>query len=339
VDETKDGTTAWFPPETASDAAYAAQTDSLVAAVWDFDDDGLPTIADLAIYRSVIWVSDDFNQTFEGQPRVHLHLIEAEQTLRDYLDLGGNVLLTGWEGASGTKRPLDYPIDLEPGDFLYDYFGLDVVDKEQQALLNGPVGEGSFPTIDLDPTRLRSTLNGNQIRGEYFTALRPGTDVAYRYDSDEPAAPYHLQPNGVARIGAGYRTIYWGFPLYHLQNADAHAALVAALAFLEDPGASDAPTIAAGGRWSLSASRPNPFSRETEVHFVVPGTSADVELAVYDLAGRRVRNLASGRIPGGLHARTWDGRNEDGRPVATGVYFYRLKAAETSLTRKVVLLR
>jgi flagellar hook assembly protein FlgD len=64
-----------------------------------------------------------------------------------------------------------------------------------------------------------------------------------------------------------------------------------------------------------------------------------VELAVYDLAGRRVRNLASGRIPGGLHARTWDGRNEDGRPVATGVYFYRLKAAETSLTRKVVLLR
>ena len=340
VDETKNGATIWFPPEATADAVYASQLDTLAVAVWDRDVDGLPTLADLAEYSSVIWVSDDFNQEFQGQPIVQQHLFGAEEQLRDYLDLGGNLMLVGWEATAGLKRPLEYPIDLEPGDFLHDYFGLDVVGHEMGSELVRPLGVGPFPTLDFDPDRMRPNWNGGLIRGEYFTSLQGDAEILYRYDSDEPAGPFHLQPNGVRREGGAYRTVYWGFPLYHLDDADAHQALIAVYQFFgEFPGATSAPAVTSLEHWALSRSHPNPFTRETEIRFVVPGDAAELDLSVYDLAGRRVRKLASGIVPGGLHSRTWDGRNDDGRQVAAGVYFYRLSAPERTLTRKLVLLR
>jgi flagellar hook assembly protein FlgD len=47
----------------------------------------------------------------------------------------------------------------------------------------------------------------------------------------------------------------------------------------------------------------------------------------------------AGDLPGGRHSVTWDGRNDEGRGVATGIYFYRLEGPEETLTKKLVLLR
>jgi flagellar hook assembly protein FlgD len=62
-----------------------------------------------------------------------------------------------------------------------------------------------------------------------------------------------------------------------------------------------------------------------------------VEVAVYDLRGRRVRSLIRGSLRGGDHDVTWNGRDEGGRAVASGVYFARARVGgEVSLTRLVV---
>jgi len=95
------------------------------------------------------------------------------------------------------------------------------------------------------------------------------------------------------------------------------------------------------GEWRVDASYnyPNPFNPTTAISFTVPAPGADVRLTVYDLAGRVVRTLVSGAVEGGEHVAVWNGRDEAGRPVGSGVYFYRLTVGGTSVERKMVMLK
>jgi hypothetical protein len=84
--------------------------------------------------------------------------------------------------------------------------------------------------------------------------------------------------------------------------------------------------------------RPNPFNPRTTIRF---GLSAPTmaTLGVYDLAGRQLRLLQSGRLPAGDHAFRWDGRDGAGRPLGTGVYLYRLQAGPEVSTGKLSLVK
>jgi rhodanese-related sulfurtransferase len=92
---------------------------------------------------------------------------------------------------------------------------------------------------------------------------------------------------------------------------------------------------------SLSAAVPSPFSSTTRIAYSVPTAeaSAQVTLSVYDSLGRLVaRPVDSGRGAGTHHV-DWDGSDRFGRPVPSGVYFYRLTWNGQSRTRSVVLIR
>jgi hypothetical protein len=89
----------------------------------------------------------------------------------------------------------------------------------------------------------------------------------------------------------------------------------------------------------LFQNTPNPFNRSTEVRYYVPRAS-EVTLTVYDTAGRLVARLVDGTPKAaGAHLAGWDGRDVNGRPIASGVYFYRLQAGKLSKNRKMVLIR
>jgi flagellar hook assembly protein FlgD len=64
-----------------------------------------------------------------------------------------------------------------------------------------------------------------------------------------------------------------------------------------------------------------------------------VEISVYDVRGTLVRKIWSGGLEPGFHSVEWDGTNNLGSPVASGVYFYQLKTEERNLVRKMQLLR
>jgi hypothetical protein len=89
---------------------------------------------------------------------------------------------------------------------------------------------------------------------------------------------------------------------------------------------------------SLLGNRPNPFNPVTIVTFSVPRV-AEVDLAVYDVAGRRVTTLASEEFDGGRHEVIWDGTSHAGEPVASGIYFCRLSALGEEISSKMVLLK
>ena len=82
---------------------------------------------------------------------------------------------------------------------------------------------------------------------------------------------------------------------------------------------------------------PNPFAAEPGASVASPSRSA-VELTIHDVLGRRVRTLLAGSVEG-VHAIRWDGRDEDGRPLASGVYFVRLARDGGAASRQVVLAR
>jgi len=100
-------------------------------------------------------------------------------------------------------------------------------------------------------------------------------------------------------------------------------------------GGEDAP---APSEFRLHTNRPNPFNPTTTIRFDLP-RRARVVLSVYAISGRRVTVLADGHYGPGVFERTWDGRDDRGREVASGVYFTRLVAGDFTATKKMVLLR
>jgi flagellar hook assembly protein FlgD len=69
------------------------------------------------------------------------------------------------------------------------------------------------------------------------------------------------------------------------------------------------------------------------------GGKTEVSVVVYDVRGSRVRTLVSGAQAAGKHVVEWDGRNDSGSPVGSGVYFYRMTTSGFSSVRKMVLLK
>ena len=67
--------------------------------------------------------------------------------------------------------------------------------------------------------------------------------------------------------------------------------------------------------------------------------SGPVQIGIYDLTGRSVRNLTSNGYAAGLHEVEWDGRNDTGAGVASGVYFYKLVAGSFQDVRKLVVTK
>jgi hypothetical protein len=88
---------------------------------------------------------------------------------------------------------------------------------------------------------------------------------------------------------------------------------------------------------------PNPFNPSTTIRLEVPfregGSPLGVELIVFDAQGRAVRTLFRGRLTPGRHAIPWDGRDDRGRPVASGVYLARITADGLRAQHKLTLVR
>ena len=83
---------------------------------------------------------------------------------------------------------------------------------------------------------------------------------------------------------------------------------------------------------------PNPFNASTVIRFSLPA-ACRFNLAVYDITGQKVRDLVTGSLPAGDHSVAWNGRDNSGRQVSSGVFFARLSTGKSALTCKMLLLK
>ena len=90
--------------------------------------------------------------------------------------------------------------------------------------------------------------------------------------------------------------------------------------------------------FALFQNYPNPFNATTILHYDIP-EPADVKIVIYDILGRRVKELVNQTQYYGYKKIIWDGKDDMGVLVAAGVYFFRTELGPLSETRKMVLLK
>ena len=88
----------------------------------------------------------------------------------------------------------------------------------------------------------------------------------------------------------------------------------------------------------LAQNYPNPFNPETTIGFYLPNTSP-VSITIHNVLGQLIQTLVHGSLPAGDHTVEWDATDLYDRPVASGIYFYRMEVGEFTSTRKMVLVR
>ncbi len=167
--------------------------------------------------------------------------------------------------------------------------------------------------------------------GDWYEIVNSQAPV---YGGSGPTNPGTIVPDPIPQGGyaqsveiaipkMGFVVLAWGTPTSIPDEPDA-------------PADGSADGAATGAR--LLGAFPNPSNPRTTVAFTLPVPST-VNLAVYDAAGRKVRLLADRRFDAGEGRVVWDGRDDGGAPLSSGIYFVRMVSSGETDTRKVVLLK
>ena len=90
--------------------------------------------------------------------------------------------------------------------------------------------------------------------------------------------------------------------------------------------------------FSLYQNYPNPFNSSTMLHYDLPQKS-HVTIVIYDMLGGHIRSIVSGMQDAGYNSVTWDGKDDLGKPVSSGVYLYQIRAGDFTKTSRMVLLK
>ena len=214
-----------------------------------------------------------------------------------------------------------------------DQFAVGIDDFDGQVALTGQFvgfpdfGGGALDGGGPDPDAFVALFGA---QGEHVWSRGIGAGEAYAYGYDVALAP----GSRVWVTGGAQGTVDFGGG--ELATADGSLdAWLAQYGPADPSGVDDTPTARS---FVLGAPRPNPFNPSTRIDFTLL-RSGPAELAVYDLAGRKLRVLHAGPLAAGNHGFAWDGRDERGRAAASGVYHFRLTTAAGSEMRKAVLVK
>jgi flagellar hook assembly protein FlgD len=89
---------------------------------------------------------------------------------------------------------------------------------------------------------------------------------------------------------------------------------------------------------ALHGNYPNPFNPTTTISYSVR-EKQPVQLVIYNMLGQKVKTLVNGEVEPGNHSAVWHGRDNNGRPVASGVYFFKMHAGKYTSTKKMILMK
>lgn len=183
--------------------------------------------------------------------------------------------------------------------------------------------------VDLNLNEFSDAEKWQTISGGIPSREKLDRDVAFVMAT----GPFSLAPNETVEIGFAFLA---GESETDIKtNAQAASDLWDALVVTS---VARQPETATPETFALQQNYPNPFNPETRIQYTI-AQAGEVELSVFNLLGQRVATLVDGVQESGSYSVTWNGLDDHGRRVASGVYVYRLVAGEQTLTRKMVMLR
>jgi hypothetical protein len=262
---------------------------------------------------------------------------EDRTALTGFLDAGKNLLVTGQDIAA----------DIDTTAFLTSYLGIGLSqDTNPDAILNGVPGDPLGAQLPQILTQGAGGAGNQTSRDELAVTDSNIAFPSIMYDTTAATIGGMRVEKGAARC------IFLGFGFEAVNNANNPAfvkrtdMMLAMLTYLRHPTAiGDGPADPAGSLprvMALEQNYPNPFNPETSISFSVPGNEKEVtavRLSVYNMRGRLVKMLIDRKVEAGRHTVVWDGRDETGRQVSSGIYLYRLDAGDEVAVRKMVVLK
>lgn len=208
-----------------------------------------------------------------------------------------------------------------------------------------------FPFQDDEIGELLNTI---KIVDEPGADNQTSADVLYNFGDAEPI--YYYMPGGDEKVGAihnqsgdedGYRLVFFGFGFEAISYQEGNPnisspeeVMQVVLDWLHQP--TDVPEenliLNAPKKPALHQNFPNPFNPETVIKFDLP-EKAEVMLSVYDITGKLVKTLVNEKRDAGYYTVTWDGVDERGKSVSSGIYLYRIHAGEFDAIKRCILLK
>jgi hypothetical protein len=340
-------------PPSVFQAAFTAI--GKTADIWDWDDLGLPTVDILLAYTGILvdesWYLDSYQQTLLSS------YLDTDDGTRKQLFIMGRDLSYGSSARAWMEQytGASYVKD-DPGWREITSTAGDPIGNDETFVISG-----SYP----DEVELSTSWPGGAVV-YYYSAASSALELfsteqetkefyeksgkewdprvwPHAPDSDDAAA-------GVRFTGPFHNAVYFTFDFNYIQEDTRRAEILdRALAWLNTAGgltidggrgfvAEETPEIP--DHLTLWQNYPNPFNPVTRVQFGIPnGYDGQVELRIYNVNGQLVRTLFEGTAKPGIHEFEWNGLNDRGVSVSSGIYFCRFVAGDDAQTRKMVLLR
>jgi len=215
-----------------------------------------------------------------------------------------------------------------------------------------PVNTGVFyncPPLAADIDRdnryeiiLQSNLNSIQIYNNDGTGMS-GFPFNMNYNGSTPATLTDFDGDGNYELVTGYSNGVLVVKLRrNMGNLDAWTVYRGSLnrqgSFSATGFVGNSEELVISDRF-FTSNYPNPFKDNTTISFSLPKAVNNVSLTIYNSKGQKVKNIIQGNIGKGEHSFIWNGADNYGKPVSSGIYFYRLQAGDKQLTRKMLMLK
>ncbi|OGC78512.1 MAG: hypothetical protein A2Z27_00160 [candidate division Zixibacteria bacterium RBG_16_50_21] len=303
-------------------------------ATFDYSGYGeVPDLGTLGPHNVVVWLDDDY----------YTHqVLDDTVLLKDYLEAGGKLLISSWN--SFQYLPGGLPRSFVPGEFIYDYLKISSATKDSVSLADfqGASGEAGlgYPGVTVDTSKPTASWNGI-LKHVAKLGLRPEAELIYYYDSKNDRTGYEGEICGLRYMGNDYDLAFLSFPIFYLNFADAQTLVAKVMTDfgIPTPVEPHKPTVSVVPKeFQLGQNYPNPFNPSTTMKYSLP-EAAFVKLEIFNILGQRVKTLVETRQGAGFYTVIWDGKNEAGENVSSGIYFYRLDTEKAKSVKKMVLLR
>lgn len=226
---------------------------------------------------------------------------------------------TGWIGGGGYGVMIDLPPSAYPVRVESAYVRIGAVTAQPLTveILDGSSGAPGAVLATRTLNGVANTFNGIDFRsdsvrisgGRFFIGAKG--NIAFSRETTAPIS---------------YRTWEFTGGWAPYRSQDLEDALIRATVVPETPTSVDPSTFGIPEGFVLEQNYPNPFNPTTTIRYALP-VAAKVNLSIYNLLGQKVAELTNDVHSAGFHTKEWNGRNQAGIQVSTGMYFYRIEVA------------
>ena len=327
VDETKNWISGNYPHDTTQDNFYNYIMNGYNFIEYEYGSaTQKPVLADLVPYSTVLWHADDY---------IEFMASGSVPDFVNYLDVGGKLWLVGWKPTANLRNFSTYPVEFNPGNFIYDYLKISQANLSVMSdSFQSAIGLSDYPDIDIDPTKIPIPIWSGTMRYiEAFNSFSPGENI-YTIDMKNNSSPFEGSVCGVRYLGSDYKIAVFGFPLYFMNQEQARAAAQKVMTdFGELPGVAEY----TDNQLQITECRfdqnvPNPVRDILKIRFVSPDERR-VTIRLFDVMGRLVDKVFDGKARVGINEVLVT------KDLAIGVYFVQLSTHENTETMKLILLK